>query len=88
MTAMKAFLQFGSAENPPMQTVEVEAKESPLWWHKKGLSYTASGYGSRIPSPYMVKWNGRWRRVYIAQFSNSGTAYIGNPGAWLATVER
>lgn len=58
-------------------TVKAEIKYSPLWWQEKGLSCTASGYGSRIPTPYMVKYNGKWRRVYIRQYSNNGTAYIG-----------
>jgi hypothetical protein len=81
-----AYLQFGKATWPPspMQTVEVPVKESWLWWQEKGLSYTATGYGRKIPSTYMVKWKGRWRRVYVACYSNSGTAYIGD---WLATVD-
>ena len=36
----------------------------PLWWQRRGLSYTASGYGSKIPTGYMVKVRGRLRRVY------------------------
>ena len=83
---MQAYLHFGFG-NEPRQTVLVEAKDAPLWWHRKGLSYTASGYGARIPSATMVKWAGRWRRVYVACFGNAGTAYIGKPGAWLATVD-
>ena len=59
-------------------TFSVDAKESPLWWQERGLSYTASGYGKRIPTRYMVRLNGKWRRVYLAIFSNSGTLYIGD----------
>jgi len=58
-------------------TQAVEARESSLWWHDRGLSFTATGYGSRIPTRYMVKFNGRWRRVYCRQYSNVGTLYIG-----------
>ena len=58
--------------------VTVEAKVSQLWWQEKGLSYTASGYGKRIPTRYMVQLNGKWRRVYCVIFSNSGTYYIGD----------
>jgi hypothetical protein len=58
-------------------TVNTEYKHAPLWWHEKGLSFTASGYGSRIPTPYMVKFNNRWRRVYCRIYSNNGTLYIG-----------
>ena len=85
-----AFLHFGGAATVdpqgPMQTVSVEVKHAPMDWHNRGLTYTATGYGPRIPSEYMVKWAGRWRRVYVACFGNSGSAYIGKPGAWLATV--
>ena len=55
----------------------VECKVEPLEWQKQGLSYTASGYGSRIPTQYMVRFNNRWRRVYCYIYSNIGTLYIG-----------
>lgn len=58
-------------------TQSVDVKECPLWWQVKGLSFTASGYGVRIPTSYMIKWLGRWRRVYACQISNSGSLYIG-----------
>jgi hypothetical protein len=58
-------------------TVQVECKVSSFWWQDKGLSYTASGYGFRIPTRYMVKFNGKWRRVYCRIYSNNGTLYIG-----------
>ena len=44
---------------------------------KKGLQYTSSGYGSKIPTQYMVQWEGKWRRVYCKIYSNIGTLYIG-----------
>lgn len=59
------------------QTVKVPAKDSPLWWQEKGLSFTASGYGARIPTTKMVLLNGKWRRVYCRVYSNAGTCYIG-----------
>lgn len=55
----------------------VESKIDPLPWQELGLSYTASGYGSRIPTRHKVKFNGRWRRVYCRIYSNVGTLYIG-----------
>lgn len=58
-------------------TYRVYVKENLLWWQEKGLSFTRSGYGKRIPTPYMVKFNGKWRRVYCCIYSNSGTLYIG-----------
>ncbi len=42
-----------------------------------------SGYGKKVPTRYMVKYNSgkkyeasRWRRVYIMQYGNAGSAYI------------
>jgi hypothetical protein len=49
----------------------------PLWWQDRGLSYTATGYGSKIPTRFMVRTiNQKWRRVYCAIFSNSGIYYV------------
>ena len=59
-----------------MQTVSVPHKIDELPHHKRGLQYTTSGYGKKIPSIYKVLFNGRWYRVYNCVFSNSGTNYI------------
>lgn len=83
----RAFLQFGGAAlgapNGPFLTVEVPARatETP----RKGRTLT--GYGNAIPTQWQVRFNGRWRRVRVAQFSNAGTAYIGAPGKWEAIVD-
>ena len=63
---------------------ELESKDAPLWWHLRGLSYTASGYGRKIPTRHMVKLPGsnRWRRVYCCIYSNIGTCYVEVPGGW------
>lgn len=55
----------------------VAVKDAPLYHHAAGLQFTASGYGARIPTRYMVFFNGRWRRVYARQYGNAGTLYIG-----------
>jgi hypothetical protein len=48
-----------------------------LPWQKMGLSYTATGYGGKIPTRYMVRTvDQKWRRVYCAIFSNNGTTYV------------
>ena len=64
---------------------DLEHKYEPLWWHEKGLSYTASGYGKKIPTPNMVKLPGsnRWRRVYCCIFSNAGTCYVTSGKDWI-----
>jgi hypothetical protein len=58
-------------------TVSVDYKEAPMPHHRAGLTWTATGYGKRIPTAYMVRFNGRWRRVYCCIYSNIGTTYIG-----------
>lgn len=47
-----------------------------LWWQKQGLSYTASGYGGKIPTSKMIKINNRLYRIYCAVYSNNGSCYI------------
>ena len=88
---MKAYLHFGGpfTQEPdgPRMTVETEVKEKLLWWQKQRLMYTATGYGRKIPSNYMVKYNGRWCRVYCCVYSNSGTLYITSKGKPVATVD-
>ena len=59
--------------------VPTPAARRPLWWHTAGKTYTASGYGSRIPTQYVVRLDKRWRRVYCCVFSNSGTCYVEGP---------
>lgn len=55
---------------------QVDVKRSPMPHHVQGLSYTASGYGEKIPTEYTVNLGGKWRRVYCRIFSNIGTTYI------------
>ena len=52
-------------------------EDRPLWFHLRGLSQMASGYGSRLVSARVaVLSDGRKRRVYVTQWSNAGTAWI------------
>ena len=53
-----------------------KTKLDELPWQKQGLQQTASGYGSKLVTPYKIRYAGRWRRVYAVCWSNSGTAYI------------
>ena len=47
-----------------------------LPWQKAGLSYTATGYGRKIPTTKVLYLLGRRYRIYVCQISNAGTAYI------------
>jgi hypothetical protein len=84
---MQAWLQHKGGENGPFFTERVEVKEKALWWQERGLLYTATGYGRKIPTRYMVQSGGKWRRVYCCIFSNSGTLYIGKLSGEAVTVQ-
>jgi len=58
-------------------------KESVTWWQQKGLMYTRSGYGRKIPTSHMILWCNKWRRVYCCIHSNCGTCYILQGKAWI-----
>lgn len=77
--SVEAYLQHGTGSGPFM-TERVPVKINELEHHKLGLQYTATGYGAKIPSRYMVQWNGRWRRVYVTQYSNVGSFWIQSNG--------
>jgi len=68
-------------------TLSVPVKESLLPFRR----LPASGYGSRIPMEYMVKFNGRWRRVYCRIYCriypNSGSLYIRSAPDELISVD-
>jgi hypothetical protein len=68
---------------------ELEHKEKLLWWQERGLSYTATGYGQKIPTTNMVKLPGsnHWRRVYCCIFSNIGTCYVADPGGLVTVID-
>ena len=74
---MEAYLQHGAGTSGPFRTESVPVKIEELPWQKAGLTWTATGYGQKIPTRYMVQFNGRWRRVYAFQISNAGTLFIG-----------
>lgn len=51
-------------------------KEQLLPWQKRGLLYTRTGYGRKIPTTKMILFERRWRRIYCCIFSNVGTNFI------------
>ena len=48
----------------------------PLDWQKRGRSFTASGYGKKIPTTNVLYLFGRRYRIYCDIYSNAGTSYI------------
>ena len=55
---------------------EITLTHKPLDWQKSGLQYTASGYGSRIPTEWVTMYVSKLRRVYCTVYSNNGTCWI------------
>lgn len=55
-----------------MRIAEVKQTERPRY------GMTATGYGSAVPTSYMVRLDGdpRWRRVYCTICSNVGTCWV------------
>lgn len=50
--------------------------ERLLEWQRRGAQFTASGYGTKIPTSKVIKWSdGRERRVYCDIYSNAGSCY-------------
>ena len=50
--------------------------ERLLEWQRRGLQYTATGYGTMIPTSKVIKWtDGKVRRVYCDIYSNAGSCY-------------
>lgn len=84
---MKAIIR--SLAQYPTPT-EHDAKYAPMGHHLAGLTWTATGYGARIPTPYMVRVNGKWRRVYCRIYSNIGTMFIGRKydGTQIVDIEK
>lgn len=78
---MKAYIKTYSAREDGKRdsyaTIGVDCRRNPMRHHKLGLSYTVTGYGKRIPTEYMIRFNDKWRRVYCVIYSNIGTLYIG-----------
>jgi len=55
---------------------EPDFLEALLWWQKRGLMYTTTGYGKKLPTTKKIRFEGRLRRVYCCIYSNIGTCYI------------
>lgn len=74
-------LMSGSIELPAlpdgiMWPSPMAESERLLEWQRLGLHYTATGYGTKIPTSKVIKWSdGKVRRVYCDIYSNAGSCY-------------
>jgi len=68
---IEAILKHGAGSTGPFLDESVPVKET-----KAPRFFSSTGYGSKIPTAYMVKWQSRWRRVYAICYSNASSFYI------------
>lgn len=54
----------------PVLITGVRVTEAPI--HRGSVT----GYGGAIPTAHMVRYAGRWRRVYVMVYGNGTTPYI------------
>lgn len=71
MTNLEAFLKHGLGTDGPFcdEQVAIKTTDTPR-------NRSVSGYGSKLPTQYMVNWRNKWRRVYAICYSNASTLYI------------
>lgn len=55
---------------------ELPVFSRPLWWQERGLTKTASGYGTKIPTKNVIRYDNRFRRIYVDIFGNIGHSYF------------
>ena len=55
---------------------DLQAEQHLLDWQIAGLQKTATGYGTKIPTSWKVRYLGKLRRIYQDVYSNSGVSYI------------
>ena len=68
---------------PQHKRIWIERKDlihDPLWYHKRRLMQTRSGYGSKLTTEYKIRYNNRLHRIYVCIHSNSGVSYIISKG--------
>jgi len=63
-------------KNGYVYATKSELIERQTWWQEEGLMQTASGYGNRLLTSWMIRDNGRLKRIYAICYSNVSTLYI------------
>lgn len=74
---MQVYITMAANKASPLlkrQVFGVRIDELPH--HKLGLSFTATGYGNKIPTIYKARVAGAWRRIYSRCFSNTSFEYV------------
>jgi hypothetical protein len=79
-TTMKVFTQHDintSGSSPCIYADPAsDLHTDPLPWQLAGRSFTATGYGSRIPTTYKLNLAGKLYRVYATCYGNAASTWI------------
>jgi hypothetical protein len=59
-----------------MATIYLEFIDAPMWYHTRGLTQTATGYGRRLNTGKKALVGNKAYRVYAICLSNTATCYI------------
>lgn len=70
--------QFTDADviNDGISVDRTDLVDAPMWYHNRGLTETATGYGMRLNSGLKIHFNGRLYRIYVTIFSNVGSSWF------------
>jgi len=64
-------------------------RRTELWCHLNRPQFTSSGYGKKIPTPYMLQiYDKRWRRVYAVVNDNHSNLYISSQNDFNLTHDK
>ena len=67
---------FADVQNGRISAERIDLIDAPMWWHKRGLSETATGYGTRLNTGLKIHFEGRQYRLYCTCYGNSGTVWF------------
>ena len=74
--------------NAPVWEIEVVDPADIRITAQPRYGQTVTGYGSGIPTQYMIRVAGRWYRVKVDCYGNAGSSYVTVAGIRRAVVER
>jgi hypothetical protein len=49
---------------------------SPLGWQRAGLSQTATGYGAKLATRYLINFSGKLFRLYNTCYGNASSTWF------------
>ena len=69
-------IQYFNSLLPENDHYENHMFDKELWWHKKGLTQTTTGYGNKLTTRHMIRYKNRNYRVYAICHSNCASHYV------------